>query len=310
LHSRGDADIIVAAIREFRTAVIVSISFGDRSTVMVSEVVPAEINREVIEELNTEMTSLEAGLEECDVSFVSAFRECQQQIQAADEESKNAFAPILAELETASQASLKERRQELERQAELANSYLERMDELRTQLCDLHARTDKDEATLNRTFLMEKNKLIVHGKAHLQEKQKRVAAAQEAADVERKEKAKEEVDDVIRFTSLIDSLDARLQQRSDPRLAEVNDVLTKKTKERNLAKLKFETAGPRDEERLAIERLEGIAAGTPDQLMRMTAALEQAKQTEKPQSRQVSPRPGGPPKVKLPMLRSPGSARI
>jgi hypothetical protein len=274
---------------------------------------PAEpaVDRAEVEALSAEMAALEAEWEKCnsDITLLTAFTESQDQVAEAEKCSQTAHAPVLAEIQAVHERNFQLRKEEIEMQEGINREYRERFDDLRGQLAELHANRNAEEAAISRDFGQKKTQACARAQAKVHIAEKALKEAQEELDSEVERLAKEEADDLVRFNSLFDSLAAKLEQRTDPRLATVASRITAKTKERNLARLQFETAGVRDQERIEIDRLEGLLADTTDEFARANRCLELAQEAL---TGDEEPRPmsSGSSRSKLPSLRATGMARI
>jgi hypothetical protein len=175
---------------------------------------------------------------------------------------------------------------------------------------DVHAQANKEEAAVMREFAALRTDRIVQGKGRLEKMRRSVAATRRAFTEADRHSENQTAEDLMKFTLLFDSLAVRLEERGDPRLADVNAEVTAKTKRRNLAKLRLDAAGPRDQERLEIDRLEGVLALTTGELSRTRHELLKAQSHEEEGKR----RPTTPPQsrsglARLPPLRVPVTAR-
>jgi hypothetical protein len=150
---------------------------------------------------------------------------------------------------------------------------------------------------------------VVRGKGRIQQAEKRIVDTRAAIEEKAHEMDKQEMDDRIKFNALIEALGSRLEQRGDPRFAQLNGKITASMRERNLAKLRFDNGGIRNAERTEIDRLEAILAIKTSQLGRQARALERAKEPGNPERRPTTPPIAREPIVKLPPLRGVASAR-
>jgi hypothetical protein len=255
----------------------------------VPETAEATISRDPVAEVDEKIERLQG---ECKTLFserrlIVAIENAQKTLMEAREASLNDQRALLKQIADQHKSNSQAVHGEREREALRLKSFHARLDEARGRLHELHKANIREEKSLNSSHSERMNRLAVDTGAQVRALQAQVARCTKELATQEEKSERERQEDDVRFETVFQSLIDQLDQKTD--LKGIQKRLLQQQKERNLARLRAEQAQQRDQERLEIDRLEGVLAEATEKLAalrRGLAGLKDPTPSDRPPSGQ------------------------